>query len=303
MNARAETPIRFDRDGLIPVVVQDSATNGVLMLAFMNAEALRLTRETGRAHYWSRDRSKLWRKGETSGHEQFVDAILVNCEHNSLLIKVRQVGAVCHEGYPTCYFRELLPDDGLPVVVERWFDPAEVYRNEPFEAATRQWYGAYESLRDHDLTAVSSTSRLLRIEPAKLPFRAADELRELAGALRGTHRHASLESDVVLEAGQCLYWLALIAVAGEAAWDQVRPDRALITTEAALPAASAARLLESDASAWASGTPPTQLAPRVHASMALVAQACRSTGVSPLDILRTDLDELRSRPYLNGHFG
>jgi phosphoribosyl-AMP cyclohydrolase len=99
--------IRFGEDGLAPVVVQDTVTGDVLMLAFMNEEALRLTRETGKAHFWSRSRGTLWRKGETSGHEQLVDAIRVNCERNSLLLLVRQIGAVCHDGYSTCYYREI----------------------------------------------------------------------------------------------------------------------------------------------------------------------------------------------------
>jgi phosphoribosyl-AMP cyclohydrolase len=85
--------IRFDADGLVPVVAQDAVTGDVLMLAYMNDEALRLTAATGYAHYWSRGRQKLWRKGETSGHTQIVDEILVNCERNSLLLLVRQTGA------------------------------------------------------------------------------------------------------------------------------------------------------------------------------------------------------------------
>ena len=113
MNRLAPQNIRFGTDGLAPVVVQDVVTGDVLMLAHMNEDALRLTYETGRAHYWSRGRNALWRKGETSGHEQLVEEVLVNCEQNSLLLLVRQVGAVCHDGYPTCFYRRTASDGSL----------------------------------------------------------------------------------------------------------------------------------------------------------------------------------------------
>src|SRR5688500_7800896 len=107
----ATLPVRFGADGLIPAVIQDADTDAVLMVGFMNANALALTRSTGRVHFWSRSREKLWRKGETSGHEQIVEAIYINCEHNSLLLTVRQIGAACHDGFPTCFYRRLEPDN------------------------------------------------------------------------------------------------------------------------------------------------------------------------------------------------
>ncbi|WP_297159355.1 phosphoribosyl-AMP cyclohydrolase [Thermogemmatispora sp.] len=120
--------LKFDRQGLIPAVIQDDESNEVLMVAFMNEEALRLTRETGYTHFYSRSRQAIWRKGEQSGHAQQVRAILVNCEENSLLIRVvQQGGAACHEGYRSCYYRRLLPDGRYELVATRLFDPAEVY--------------------------------------------------------------------------------------------------------------------------------------------------------------------------------
>jgi phosphoribosyl-AMP cyclohydrolase len=98
MNELPPQSLQFGADGLAPVVVQDAVSGDVLMLAYMNDAALRLTQETGRAHYWSRGRNALWRKGETSGHEQLVDEIRINCEPSSLLLLVRQIGAVCHNG-------------------------------------------------------------------------------------------------------------------------------------------------------------------------------------------------------------
>ncbi len=109
-------PIEWPSDGLIPAVIQDSASHDVLMVGFMNSEALERTRASGFVHFWSRSRQKLWKKGETSGHVQHVRDIFVNCELNSLLIEVEQVGAVCHDGYPTCYYRRLTPENGLETV-------------------------------------------------------------------------------------------------------------------------------------------------------------------------------------------
>ena len=124
--------LRFDERGLIPVVVQEAATGAVLLLAYMNAEALDETLRTGRAHYWSRSRDRLWRKGERSGREQVVAALYVNCEQNSLLLRVHQLGgAACHTGYPTCYYRMLAPDGTWQEVEERIFDPPDVYGRAP----------------------------------------------------------------------------------------------------------------------------------------------------------------------------
>src|SRR5205085_10726873 len=106
------TMLKFDRQELLPVVIQDNTSGEVLMVAFMNQEALRLTRETGYTHFFSRSRNAIWRKGEQSGNVQEVRDIFVNCEENSLLIKVVQHGnAACHMGYRSCYYRRLQPGD------------------------------------------------------------------------------------------------------------------------------------------------------------------------------------------------
>ena len=134
--------LKFDRQGLIPVVIQDDATDQVLMVAFMNEEALLLTRETGYTHLYSRSRNRLWRKGEESGNVQEVCGIFVNCEENSLLLRVIQRGgAACHEGYKSCYYRRLLPDGSYQVLTQRVFDPSVVYRKEMPEPAGYQEEG------------------------------------------------------------------------------------------------------------------------------------------------------------------
>jgi phosphoribosyl-AMP cyclohydrolase len=121
--------INFDKaGGLVPAIAQDADTGEVLMLAWMNREAFDETVRTRRACYFSRSRGKLWRKGEESGHVQEVREVYLDCDADTVLLKVKQVGgAACHEGYPSCFFRKL--DGGeLRVVAERVFDPKAVYK-------------------------------------------------------------------------------------------------------------------------------------------------------------------------------
>lgn len=98
--------IKFNQDGLVPAIAQDVGTGEVLMLAYMNEEALRLTKETGIAHYYSRSRQALWKKGETSGHIQEVKGIYYDCDGDAVLLKVNQIGAACHTGNYSCFFNE-----------------------------------------------------------------------------------------------------------------------------------------------------------------------------------------------------
>jgi phosphoribosyl-AMP cyclohydrolase len=119
----------FDKQGgLVPAIAQDADSGAVLMLAWMNREAFEETLRTGRAVYFSRSRGKLWRKGEESGNFQEVREVCVDCDNDTVLLKVHQVGgAACHEGYPSCFFRRL-EGDQLRVVGERVFDPKQVYK-------------------------------------------------------------------------------------------------------------------------------------------------------------------------------
>jgi phosphoribosyl-AMP cyclohydrolase len=119
----------FDKaGGLVPAVAQDADTGEVLMLAWMNREAFEETVRTGRAVYFSRSRNKLWRKGEESGHFQEVKGIFIDCDADTVLLKVKQIGgAACHEGYKSCFFRRLDGDE-LKVIAERIFDPKAVYK-------------------------------------------------------------------------------------------------------------------------------------------------------------------------------
>jgi len=123
---KEELNLKFDADGLLPAVVQDGSSGEVLMVAWMNREALDKTLETGQTHFWSRSRRKMWLKGESSGHTQQVEEILVDCDQDVLLVKVKQAGGACHVGYRSCFYRRL-EGGRLDVVGRRVFDPKEVY--------------------------------------------------------------------------------------------------------------------------------------------------------------------------------
>ena len=134
-----EINFRHEINGVkvITAIAQDAETSEILMLANMNKEALAKTIETGKAHYWSTSRNKLWLKGESSGHFQEVKEILVDCDMDAIILKIKQTGAACHEGYRSCFFRKLntenkiniedLNDDDLEIVLKRIINPEDVY--------------------------------------------------------------------------------------------------------------------------------------------------------------------------------
>ena len=114
--------------GLIPGIVQDHRTGEVLMLGYLNADALEQTQATGEVHFFSRSRNRLWKKGETSGHVLRLQEIRLDCDADALLFLVKPVGpGVCHEGYRSCFFRQLTSDGSSRVIAERAFTPGEVY--------------------------------------------------------------------------------------------------------------------------------------------------------------------------------
>ena len=121
--------VQFDKDpaGLVPAVVQDLDTKDVLMLGFMNREALAKTLDTGLVTFWTRSRQKLWTKGETSGNVLRMESVRINCNDDSLLIMARPAGPTCHTGHPTCYYREAGPEIGWHEITEAQFDPEVLY--------------------------------------------------------------------------------------------------------------------------------------------------------------------------------
>jgi phosphoribosyl-AMP cyclohydrolase len=120
--------IQWNNDGLVPAIVQDAETLAVLMMAWMDRHALSQTLATGQTHFYSRSRRKSWHKGETSGHVQHVESVWIDCDADVVLIKARQVGGACHEGYHSCFFRRAGGDGHWETVGHPVFEPEAVYR-------------------------------------------------------------------------------------------------------------------------------------------------------------------------------
>jgi phosphoribosyl-AMP cyclohydrolase / phosphoribosyl-ATP pyrophosphohydrolase len=179
----------WDDRGLVPAIVQDAATGAVLMMAWMNAEALRLTRETGFAHFWSRSRARLWKKGETSGHTLAVAEVRIDCDADAILVRATPAGPACHTGQPTCFFREPggRADAALPTSAPTIFDRVE---------------RVIAARRDDPATTgkVSYTRSLLDAGWPRMLAKIAEEHGELAAELPAGDDH-----DVVHEAADLIF--------------------------------------------------------------------------------------------------
>ena len=296
-------PITFDPNGLVPVVVQDDATNQVLMMAFMNRDALDLTRSTGEVHFWSRSRNKLWHKGETSGHVQKVRSIYVNCNQDSLLIRVEQIGACCHTGHASCYFREVAEDGSLITHGEPLFDPEAVYADNALRDLATRWIGAYEWLHENDLSDVSGTSKLLHTGTvAYLAGRVADELGEVRGVLDGTHVHEGPNTDIVLEGSQVLYWVAVAAV--KAGTDPAEIAAAIsrsntITGQATLDALAVS--VEALRKRW-NAIGSESITTLVDETVPVLAEAAAQLESTVQAMIESDLADLQGKSYLAPYF-
>lgn len=120
--------VSFNKEGLLPVIVQDINGGEVLMMAWMDREALGKTIDSGKAYFWSRSRKKLWLKGESSGHYQLVREMRIDCDEDTLLIKVEQIKAACHKGYRSCFFRKINKEGKIELIGEKVFEPGKVYK-------------------------------------------------------------------------------------------------------------------------------------------------------------------------------
>lgn len=118
--------IKYDNKGLVPVIIQDYVNNEILMVAYMNKEALKRTLDSGKTHFWSRSRQQYWQKGEHSGHVQLVREVLIDCDNDALVIKVDQKIAACHTGYRSCFYRKLDGEE-FKVLQTKVFEEKEVY--------------------------------------------------------------------------------------------------------------------------------------------------------------------------------
>ena len=120
--------VSFNKEGLLPVIVQNINGGEVLMMAWMDKEALKKTITAGKAYFWSRSRKKLWLKGESSGHYQLVREMWIDCDEDTLLIKVEQIKAACHKGYKSCFFRKINKEGKIELIGEKVFEPEKVYK-------------------------------------------------------------------------------------------------------------------------------------------------------------------------------
>ena len=120
--------LKFNPDGLIPAIIQEQSTGRVLMMAWMNRASIEKTLATGKTHFWSRSRQKFWMKGESSGHTQQVKDFAFDCDGDTLLLQVEQIGAACHEGYKSCFFRSVAEDGGSVKMTEAQLEtPEQIY--------------------------------------------------------------------------------------------------------------------------------------------------------------------------------
>lgn len=207
--------LRFRDNGLIPVIAQDHRTGEVLMMAHMNREALQKTLETGRAHYWSRSRQALWMKGEASGHVQLVKEIKADCDGDSLLLSVEQLGSgACHKGYRSCFHQtlEMVPEgtdsvDGVKMTAEGEpaFDPADVYGAKSQDVLS-ELYKVIMDRKDHPVEG-SYTSYLFREGIDKILKKVGEESTEVVIAAKN-----DATSPFLGEVSDLLYHLLVLLV-------------------------------------------------------------------------------------------
>ena len=192
-------------DGLLPVVTQDATTNEVLMLAYMNKEALKLSLETKFAHYFSRSKQRIWKKGESSGHTQAIEKILIDCDNDTLLLKVNQKGVACHTGRKSCFFTNLETKEEISKI----------------EVDTSLAYGVIDTLyhviqdRKNDAPEKSYTAKLLKGKQNSMLKKIVEEAGEFTFAIKDND-----EAEAIYEAADITYHV-LVALASK----NISPDR------------------------------------------------------------------------------
>jgi phosphoribosyl-ATP pyrophosphohydrolase/phosphoribosyl-AMP cyclohydrolase len=213
------TTVKFGPDGLVPVVAQDVRSGDVLMLAYANAEALGRTVETGEAHYFSRSRSALWRKGETSGHVQYVDEIRLDCDADTVLYRVRQTGPACHTGTRTCFSGVVAHPGGGRGTGQAAAADADTRGTRRAEAAGVQVLtrlAGVVAARAADRPEDSYTARLLEKGIAKISQKVGEEAVEVVVAA-----HAESDERLASETADLLYHLIVLFQARNVSLDRV----------------------------------------------------------------------------------
>lgn len=211
----------FKNEELIPAIVQDVATKDVLMLAYMNEESLKKTLETGRSWFWSRSRQELWCKGETSGNRQFVKDVLYDCDEDTILLKVEQVGPACHTGHRTCFYRSLMHESE-----DKEGDRSsltEVSSPEPDPGAGISFRELFEIVADRMKTMPSGsyTVDLLKKGPDEVIKKVGEEATEVVMAAAGDNTKA-----IVAEVADLLYHLCVLMAQKDINMDKLEAELA-----------------------------------------------------------------------------
>lgn len=285
-------------DGLVVAIAQEVTSHEILMVAFANRAAADQTLRTGYAHFYSRSRDALWKKGETSGNVLPVRAVSIDCDGDALIYHVAfPDGVACHTGARTCFFDT--------VSVAR---PGGA-RDRELVGMVRRLLRAYMHLRETDLESQSGTSRLLRkADDAKLVSRLRDELGELLGVLAGSHTHEghSQAETLVLECSQVWYWAVAGAVAARVAVDAnelVAVLQAAAATISISLSASAAASPSTSLQAACEALPTLSPRERLPGACAIIATACTQLNVDIAAPLEHDLKQMQSKPYLQAVLG
>jgi phosphoribosyl-ATP pyrophosphohydrolase/phosphoribosyl-AMP cyclohydrolase len=193
--------IKFDERGLVPAIIQDYQSGQVLMMAYMNSESLEKTISTRKTWFYSRSRQSLWNKGETSGHVQTVKEILFDCDEDTLLIKVEQIGAACHTGHYSCFYRNAVGEEITPQV----FDPEKIYG----QASSAILYELYDLIvdRKEKMPKGSYTTYLFEKGLDKILKKVGEESAEVIIAAKNREK-----SELVYESSDLLYHLLVLLV-------------------------------------------------------------------------------------------
>ncbi|NLN87691.1 MAG: bifunctional phosphoribosyl-AMP cyclohydrolase/phosphoribosyl-ATP diphosphatase HisIE [Syntrophomonadaceae bacterium] len=194
--------VKFDEKGLVPAIIQDSRSGRVLMMAYMNAESLEKTIESGKTWFYSRSRRQLWMKGETSGHVQQVKEIFYDCDQDCLLIQVEQSGAACHTGHYSCFFRNAAGEETEPAM----FDPQQVYSPRASAAILYELYDVITDRRQK-MPAGSYTSYLFEKGLDKILKKVGEENAEVIIAAKNRSKE-----ELVYESADLLYHLLVLLV-------------------------------------------------------------------------------------------
>ncbi len=317
--------LHFDKDGLVPVVVQEASTGAVLVLAYMNNEALEASQQTGKLHLWSRSRKALWLKGERSGNYQLVEEIRLNCEGTACLCWSTQRALLATMATPRASTGDSIVRGrhisllSVSLTRRRYMEsspPPISASQDALEEVFLELWGAYCYLGNNDLSAVSRTSRLLHERDAGyLVARLCDELGELRGVIEGTHRHSGLPADLILEGSQVLYWTCLLAVVTPYeftasmsppffSFHSQRSSSGGEMMTAPIIAREIRRVILKleEVTGETSGADDARRAALLQEVFGLLVECCRLHGIDARDIIRHDLDEMKGRSYLQPYF-